>query len=95
MQNPQKLMHINQKNVLKPHFGLFLAQLIFFLKIGLRHFSALIGYLVAKIEKSYGGVAKTEKSYGRKYDDFCYGQTYGLMDRAGFIRPRLVIALVL
>ena len=49
MQNRQKLMHINQENDLKPHFGPFLAlngpflgQHIFFSKIRKRHFSRLI-----------------------------------------------------
>ena len=49
MQNRQKLMHINQENGLKPHFcpflaliGPFLGQIIFFSKIGLRHFESLI-----------------------------------------------------
>ena len=49
MQNQEKLMHIEQENGLKPHIcpflaliGPFLAQIIFFSKIGLRHFSPLI-----------------------------------------------------
>ena len=59
MQNRRKLMHINQENDLKPHFGPFLAlncpflgQHIFFSKIQKRHFSRLIsGYLDAKNQK--------------------------------------------
>ena len=46
MQNRQKLMHFEQGNGLKPHFGPFLAlngpflgQHIFFIKIRKRHFS--------------------------------------------------------
>ena len=49
MQNRQKLMHNSRENGLKPHFGPFLAligpflaQINFFSKIGLRHFSRLI-----------------------------------------------------
>ena len=49
MQNREKLMRFEQENGLKPHFGPFLAligpflaQIIFFSKIGLRHFSPLI-----------------------------------------------------
>ena len=48
MQNRQKLMHFEQENGLKPHFGPFLAlngpflgQHIFFTKIQKRHFSRL------------------------------------------------------
>ena len=48
-QNREKLMHFEQENGLKPHFGPFLAligpflaQIIFFSKIGLRHFYPLI-----------------------------------------------------
>ena len=59
MQNRRKLMHINQENDIKPHFGPFLAQNcpflgqhIFFSKIQKRHFSRLIsGYLDAKNQK--------------------------------------------
>ena len=59
MQNRQKLMHINQENDLKPHFGPFLAlhgpflgQHIFFSKIRKGHFSRLTsGYLDAKNQK--------------------------------------------
>ena len=49
MQNRQKQTHLERENGLKPHFGPFLAligpflaQIIFFPKIGLRHFSTLI-----------------------------------------------------
>ena len=60
MQNRQKLMHINQENDLKPHFGPFLAlngpflgQHIFFSVIRKRHFIDLFqANLVQKIREN-------------------------------------------
>ena len=59
MQNQQNLMHFDQENDQKPHFGPFLAlngpflgKHIFFSKIQKRHFSRLIsGYHDAKNQK--------------------------------------------
>ena len=85
MQNRQKLMHINQENDLKPHFGPFLAlngllfgHNIFFSKIGLRQFPLFIaGYHHAKNQENLMTGSMRILRYRLR----------GLTDKAGYRGP--------